>query len=57
MDSLFGSDYDKASSVIITVNGDSKGFSNSITVKEGDQVMATNVSNTTEVVVKLVPTK
>ena len=57
MDSVFGSDYDKAQFVIITVNGDSKGFSNSITVKEGDQVMATNVSNTTEVVVKLVPTK
>lgn len=56
MDSMFGSEYDKASTVIITVNGKSK-FGNSITVKEGDQVMATNVSNTTEVVVKLVPTK
>lgn len=56
MDSMFGSEYDKASTVIITVNGESK-YGNSITVKEGDQVMATNVSNTTEVVVKLVPTK
>lgn len=56
MDSMFGNDYDKASTVIITVNGESK-YGNSITVKEGDQVMATNVSNTTEVVVKLVPTK
>lgn len=56
MDSMFGSEYDKASTVIITVNGESK-YSNSITVKEGDQVMATNVSDTTEVVVKLVPTK
>lgn len=56
MDSTFGSEYDKASTVIITVNGESK-YGNSITVKEGDQVMATNVSNTTEVVVKLVPTK
>lgn len=56
MDSMFGSEYDKASTVIITVNGESK-IGNSITVKEGDQVMATNVSNTTEVVVKLVPTK
>ena len=49
--------FDLASTVIITVNGNSKGFDTSITVKEGDQVMATNVSNTTEVVVKLVPTK
>lgn len=56
MESVFGSDYDKASTVIITVNGKST-FGTSITVKEGDQVMATNVSNTTEVVVKLVPTK
>lgn len=56
MDSMFGSEYDKASTVIITVNGESK-YGNNITVKEGDQVMATNVSNTTEVVVKLVPTK
>lgn len=57
MDSTLGFEHDLASTVIITVNGDSTGFSNSITVKEGDQVMATNVGNTTEVVVKLVPTK
>lgn len=56
IESSFGHDYDKASSVIMTVNGKST-FGTSITVKEGDQVMATNVSNTTEVVVKLVPTK
>lgn len=47
---------DLAQFVIITVNGKSTGFDHSVTVKEGDQVMATNAS-TTEVVVKLVPTK
>ena len=57
MDSSLGFERDLASTVIITVNGDSTGFSNSITVKEGDQVMATNVTSTSEVVVKLVPTK
>lgn len=56
MESVFGSDYDKAQFAIITVNGNSTGFDNSIKVKEGDQVMATN-ADTTEVVVKLVPTK
>lgn len=48
-------DTDVAQFVIITVNGESK-YGNSITVKEGDQVMATN-AQTSEVVVKLVPTK
>lgn len=56
MDSVFGNDYDKASTLILTINGKST-FGTSITVKEGDQVMATNVANTTEVVAKLVPTK
>ena len=56
MESAFGNDFDKAQFVIITVNGKSIGFDNSIKVKEGDQVMATN-ADTTEVVVKLVPTK
>ena len=56
MESVFGNDFDKAQFVIITVNGKSIGFDNSIKVKEGDQVMATN-ADTTEVVVKLVPTK
>lgn len=56
MDSSLGFEHDLASTAYITVNGDSTGFSNSITVKEGDQVMATN-ARTTEVVVKLVPTK
>lgn len=56
MDSVFGSDYDKASTLILTINGKST-FGTSVTVKEGDQVMATNVANTTEVVAKLVPTK
>lgn len=46
---------DLSTFVIITVNGESK-FGSSITLKEGDQVMATN-ANTTEVIVKLVPTK
>ena len=48
--------HDKASFVILTINGESQ-YGHNITVKEGDQLMATNVSNTTEVVVKLVPTK
>lgn len=56
IDSKYGHDFDLASTAYVTVNGDSIGFDNSITVKEGDQVMATN-ARTTEVVVKLVPTK
>ena len=49
-----------AARVIIKVNGESivkdSPFDQSITLKEGDQVMATNVK-TTEVVVKFVPSK
>ena len=56
MDSVLGNDYNLASTVILSINGKSLFSDTSITVKEGDQVMATNV-NTTEVVVKLVPTK
>lgn len=56
MDSSLGFEHDLAQFVIITVNGDSTGFSNNVKLKEGDQVMASN-AQTTEVVVKLVPTK
>ena len=55
MDSSYGFEHDLASTAFVTVNGDG-GLGNSVTVKEGDQVMATN-ARTTEVVVKLVPTK
>ena len=51
------SNMDVSSAVTITVNGESPAFSNSITLKEGDQVMAVGLPYPGVIAYKLTPTK